>query len=217
MSKVKNEHYVVIAGWMVNELNLKGNELLVYAIIYGFSQEEGHTFHGSLQYLADWINSTKQGVMKNLKSLLDKGLIARKDNVINGVNFVEYYTTELHGGIQHSLPGYATEFNGGMQLSLPNNIAINNIEDNSRRNNKGRFTPPTVDEVRAYCKERGNNVDPESFVDFYASKGWMVGKNSMRDWKAAVRTWERGRNDKPKQQGSVHYDVDEIDLDFIVG
>lgn len=56
---------------------------------------------------------------------------------------------------------------------------------------KGRMVPPTVDEVAAYCQERGNGLDPETFVDFYASKGWMVGKNPMKDWKAAVRTWER--------------------------
>lgn len=54
-----------------------------------------------------------------------------------------------------------------------------------------RFISPTVDEVAAYCQERGNGIDPEAFVDFYASKGWMVGKNLMKDWKAAVRTWER--------------------------
>lgn len=54
-----------------------------------------------------------------------------------------------------------------------------------------RFIPPTGDEVAAYCQERGNGLDPETFVDFYASKGWMVGKNPMKDWKAAVRTWER--------------------------
>lgn len=54
-----------------------------------------------------------------------------------------------------------------------------------------RFIPPTVDEVASYCQERGNGIDPEAFVDFYASKGWMVGKNPMKDWKAAVRTWER--------------------------
>ena len=54
-----------------------------------------------------------------------------------------------------------------------------------------RFVPPTVAEVTAYCRERGNSLNPDAFVDFYASKGWMVGKNPMRDWKAAVRTWER--------------------------
>lgn len=55
----------------------------------------------------------------------------------------------------------------------------------------GRFAPPTLEEVKAYCKERGNKVDAERFIDFYESKGWMVGKNKMKNWQAAVRTWER--------------------------
>lgn len=59
---------------------------------------------------------------------------------------------------------------------------------------------PTVEEVAAYCRERGNSVDAERFVDFYASKGWKVGNQPMKDWKACVRTWER-REDKPKQTG----------------
>lgn len=61
-----------------------------------------------------------------------------------------------------------------------------------------RFAPPTVDDVRAYCIERGNGVDPQRFVDFYQSKGWKVGNNTMKDWKAAVRTWEQ-REAVPKK------------------
>jgi len=53
-----------------------------------------------------------------------------------------------------------------------------------------RFIPPTVDQVREYCKERKNQVDAQRFVDFYEAKGWMVGKNKMKSWQAAVRTWE---------------------------
>lgn len=64
----------------------------------------------------------------------------------------------------------------------------------SKRKSAVRFIPPTIDEVEAYCQERGNGVDPERFVDFYASKGWRVGKEPMKDWKAAVRTWERRDN-----------------------
>ena len=63
-----------------------------------------------------------------------------------------------------------------------------------------RFTPPSIDEVRAYCEERGNNVDPQRFIDFYAAKGWMVGRNKMKDWKAAVRTWEQRGYDSPRPQ-----------------
>lgn len=54
-----------------------------------------------------------------------------------------------------------------------------------------RFVKPTADEVRAYCAERGNRVDAQAFVDFYAAKGWKVGSSPMKDWKAAVRTWEK--------------------------
>lgn len=60
-----------------------------------------------------------------------------------------------------------------------------------------RFTPPTVEEVRAYCQERGNGIDAQTFVDFYTAKGWKIGKESMKDWKASVRTWESKRKDAP--------------------
>ena len=59
---------------------------------------------------------------------------------------------------------------------------------------KSRFVPPTVEEVAAYCRERGNNIDAETFVNFYQSKGWLIGKSPVKDWKACVRTWERNRN-----------------------
>lgn len=64
-----------------------------------------------------------------------------------------------------------------------------------------RFVPPNVEEVEQYCLERNNNIDAQSFIDFYKSKGWMIGKNKMKDWKAAVRTWERSR--KQEDKGNV--------------
>lgn len=63
--------------------------------------------------------------------------------------------------------------------------------EKKRSKTASRFTPPTLDDVRNYCIERNNGVDPERFVDYYTSNGWKVGKNSMKDWKAAVRTWEK--------------------------
>ena len=71
----------------------------------------------------------------------------------------------------------------------------NNSEEKSvKEKAASRFTPPTVDQVRAYCKERNNGVDADAFVDFYSSKGWKVGTNPMKDWQAAVRTWEKRDN-----------------------
>ena len=65
------------------------------------------------------------------------------------------------------------------------------IEEATPPTRSKRFAPPTVDQVSEYCYERGNTVDPQRFVDYYSSNGWMVGKNKMKDWKAAVRTWEQ--------------------------
>lgn len=66
---------------------------------------------------------------------------------------------------------------------------------------KTRFFPPTVEEVKAYCEKRGNGIDAEQFVDFYASKGWKVGNAPMKDWKAAVRTWEKRERAQSKKAG----------------
>lgn len=70
------------------------------------------------------------------------------------------------------------------------------IHNAPRGGAKRNFSPPSVEDVRAYCLERHNGINPEAFVSFYDSKGWMIGKNKMKDWKAAVRTWETNRRDK---------------------
>ena len=64
-----------------------------------------------------------------------------------------------------------------------------------------RFSTPTIDEVRAYCAEKGYTVDADRFVDYYTSNGWKVGKNPMKDWKAAVRTW----NGKEQPNGKTEH------------
>ena len=96
--------------------------------------------------------------------------------------------------------------------------------DKPQKKSQKRFTPPSVDEVRAYCLERQNNVDPERFVDYYSSNGWRVGKNPMKDWKAAVRTWERqgwngyGYGGKPQKPSEpAHSSIDPNDIAALLG
>ena len=82
--------------------------------------------------------------------------------------------------------------------------------------NGKRFKPPSVEEVKAYCLERKNGLDAQAFVDFYESKGWKVGKEPMKDWKAAVRTWENRRKvETPKKETS--FDMDLINKRFELG
>ena len=79
----------------------------------------------------------------------------------------------------------------------------NNKEDKEVKKESSRFAPPSLEDVRAYCSERNNSVDPQRFIDFYESKGWMVGKNKMKDWKAAIRTWEQRDNGKNKKEDDI--------------
>lgn len=74
----------------------------------------------------------------------------------------------------------------------------NSKDKNSKES--GRFTPPTVEEVKKYCEERNNGIDPQMFIDFYKSKGWMIGKNKMKDWQSCVRTWEQKRKQSNTQE-----------------
>jgi len=88
-----------------------------------------------------------------------------------------------------------------------------NYKTTNINNNNGKFIKPTIQEITTYCQERNNAIDANQFFDFYESKGWMVGKNKMKDWKAAIRTWERNNKTdawgNPKESG-VKYDENGI-------
>lgn len=66
-----------------------------------------------------------------------------------------------------------------------------------------REIPPKIEDVKSFCSDRNNGIDAEKFFDYYASRGWMIGKNKMKDWKAAVRTWERNNDTNPTTSNNV--------------
>ena len=183
MGKLRDGNYILIQSFMVEELKLKGNELLVYAIIFGFSQEDNQKFNGSLQYLADWTNSTKQGVVKNLKSLIEKGYIIKEEKSINNIKFCEYYTTKFNG----------------IKQSLTNNIN-NNIYNNNINNNNSIYNIsttelhtvklPTLEEIQNYIKEKNLNVNGKQFYDYFTEMKWVDSKgNKVKNWKGKLLTW----------------------------
>lgn len=108
-----------------------------------------------------------------------------------------------------------TEANASKNAKEYNNNNNNNNDKEYKNEVKGdevpptpqkaprRFTPPSVEEVAAYCRERGNSVSPQRFVDFYAAKGWRVGSAAMKDWRAAVRTWEDRDEHPPDRRKTV--------------
>jgi hypothetical protein len=119
-----------------------------------------------------------------LKSLTD----AYK-NRKNGIISIE----EILVSYQESTVTYPKNTQGS-GITSPGNpqskVKESKVKESKVKSRVKRFTPPSVNDVAQYCTERNNNVDAVKFVDFYASKGWMIGKNKMKDWKAAVRTWE---------------------------
>ena len=110
MSKVGNENHITIDGWMINELDLKGNELLIYALIYGFSQDGQSEFYGSRSYMADWCNASLPTIDKALNELLSKELILKRAETINNITFNRYKVNlgvvkKLYRGSKETLQG----------------------------------------------------------------------------------------------------------------
>lgn len=87
---IKNENFITIQGWMINELGLKGNALIVYATIYGFSQAEDCEFTGSANYLADWCGCSRQTIINILNNLVEQNLIIKREEIRNNVKFCTY-------------------------------------------------------------------------------------------------------------------------------
>lgn len=133
---IQNDNFVLIQGWMVNELGLKGNDLMVYAIIHGFSHAEGTYFTGSLQYLADWLNIERRNVTRNLKRLIDQGLLLKEEQYINGVKFCKYKAIRPTGCTQNEysvLTEGCTQNENTLDKMRTNNI--DNIYTNNNNNN----------------------------------------------------------------------------------
>lgn len=192
--------YITILQEMRDQLGLRGNELIVYAFIYGYSQGGHGCYHGSLATLQGVCGiASRQTATDVLKSLVEKGYIRKSETIQNGVKYVTYSVCpEIGQGVQKMDMGCPE--NGHNKKDI--NIDIN------KRENRG-FVPPSIDEVRSYCLSRNNGIDAEEFVAFYKSKGWMVGKTKMKDWKSAVITWEKARQKttrsayQPKPKKSV--------------
>lgn len=170
------------------------------------------TFITSINKLSIETGLTIQQVrtaLKNLKKTNDIDVKStNKNTLITIVNYGFYQGMQVKPNKQ-----ITNEQQTNNNQITTNNNDNNDNNDNNENNNtllNKRFVPPSLEEVTAYCKERNNNVDPNSFIDFYQSKNWMVGKNKMIDWKACIRTWENRRKKKNKEKSSFTEKQNEI-------
>lgn len=108
--------------------------------------------------------------------------------------------TKLPSRQVSTLPGVGNHVNGvgNVGNKLGNDVTPNHKNHHESSITIKRFTPPSVEEVKTYCQERKNGIDPQSFVDHYQASGWVRGKTKIKDWRACVRTWEKNKKDKEK-------------------
>lgn len=175
---MKDSNYIVVMGWMMSALGLSGNDLLAYALIYSHSQDGEGAYWGSLSHTADRLNISRRAAVDVLNRLVERGHIKKTSAEIDGVVRCMYRAV---------VPDEAA----------PPRRRKNDAQSQPQQQSKkvARFVPPTVEEVQAYCAERGNKVDAQRFVDFYTANGWHQGRGKpIKDWRAAVRTWERDDN-----------------------
>lgn len=154
---------------------------------------------------------SKNKVRAFLKLLENDSMIVKNSNskrtAITLVNYGKYQVLETTKEPQKDCKETADGLQKVHEQELKN-------EKNEKKgtNTIVRFTPPEIETIREYCSGRNNSVDPQTFYDFYSSKGWMIGKNKMKDWKAAVRTWERGSNGQTRQGVTAKRDqISEVD------
>jgi len=136
-----NKDYIVVQGWMINDLNLNGNELMAYALIYGFTKDGQSEYTGSINYLANWLNCTRKTAIKILHDLVDKNLIKKTQIEVNNVIFNKYaiitpLVQKLHqGSVENTLGGSVNITLGGSVEITPNNTILNNTNiDNTKDN-----------------------------------------------------------------------------------
>lgn len=176
-----NRNYISIQSWMVKELNLTGNDLICYALIYGFSQDGKSEFNGSLSYIAEWLNTSRQTARLIIKRLVDNGVIEKRDTVINGVKFCRYVATntgcgENHHTVMNNNTGCGENRHGGVVKIATNNI-LDNINDNNKSTNVD-YIVSTHEETDLFGEQSNNDPIPSEVFGFTA-KGLDVTKKTI--------------------------------------
>lgn len=196
--KEEPNYYSIITYNVLYSDKISSSEKLLYATLTSLSQKDGYCY-ASNKYLSELYKTSDVTISRQLNKLKSEGFIEIIYEKSGGViiNRKIEPLTKMLTAVNKNVNGAVNKNVKDNNISNINNISINNI-----------FKKPSVEEIKKYCEERKNNIDAESFYDFYESKGWYVGKNKMKDWKACIRTWEQ-RNKKNNIHKSKTATMDE--------
>lgn len=185
----KNKNYTSMANFHFYDKSLSWKAKGILSNMLSLPDDWDYSLAGLVTLSSDGMSATRSAI----KELEEHGYLIRRPIRENGrIADWEYLIFEKPQTKKQDVENQQIE----NQTQLSTNQSIPKEVSTNQSNNMGaspraRFIPPTVEEVKAYCDERRNGINAEQFVDYYTSKGWLVGKNKMRDWKASVRTWER--------------------------
>lgn len=179
-------------GWMRTHLNLKGNDLAAFAIVYSLSQSGAGVYRGGVRYLASWMGCSYNTALHSLKILVAEKLLIEFPVDINGVKFCNYATNYSQiAGVLQNLEGGTAKFGDINRSNTNSDISISKDISISHKDTPAKFSKPTIEEISSYIAEQGYAVDAEIFYDYYEANGWMAGRAKMKDWKATIRNWQR--------------------------
>lgn len=190
-SIIKNTNYINIQGFMVNQLGLDGEQLIVYALIYGFSQDEGSWFTGSLQYIANWIHKDRKNVYpRYLKPLVDNNLLERKEETANGILYVKYRAIVPSWVVKSDGPQ-----NEGNDLKKDNSEDDSQNEDTSNNCEECSQNESTALKLRKY-RPQNENEDALKTRD----NNKYLNSNGIKDIKNSTSTNSNESLDNEKSE-----------------
>lgn len=213
---MENHHkswYAVITAEILYNKELTDKQKILMAVISNLSNEQGYCF-ATNKFLGNLLNCDALTVSRNLSFLEEKKYINRV-MVLNEDGSLKYRALTVLPPELKNQGGYDETYRGVVDFvntPIGANVNHNNIYTNNKYKNKKKgidflqlhgntktFEKPTEADVQQYCMEKKLNVDAATFVNFYESKGWFVGKNKMKDWMAACRTWHlKAKNSHPQ-------------------
>ena len=198
---------------------LSSNAQCLYSYLLNKNNELGwiKEFTVSNMIVCGFTNLSRQALDRARNELKQKGYIDYKKGYSNQAGTYVIVSFVTQNDTQSDTQD-DTQDNTQSGHTLCTLNKLNKTKQNKKENiQRKTFSKPTVEEVKAYCSERKNNVDAEKFCDFYESKGWKVGKEPMKDWKASVRTWERGDKKPPGKPTNAYINPTQSEFDNLEG
>lgn len=189
-----------------------------FAVIYALSryamdgtlpteEELGEGGMVAFEFVFDKVRDALEAYKATSEKRRNAAIARWNANDANACTCTDMHTRALYTETETEIINKESKHSKESVADKRNSRGTKDVGSNARN---ARFTPPPVEEVEAYCRERGNAVDAQRFVDFYSSNGWRVGRNPMKDWRAAIRTWEKNEYAGKRDGGAEGADPDWI-------